>query len=166
MFGVVVFVVHSWSVGGFLYHLPYFALRYPAFEIAGIFSYYMVFALLESVLFAGILVALAALLPARWLRDEFAFEGTLITVGASVMGVILQSSPAYDPFTFDLATDPTLFARLGAVAFFVLGVFLMAFRYTRVQRWTSFVAEQVSVMLFLYIPLDVLGLVVTTLRLV
>ena len=166
MFGVVVFAVHSWSVGGFLYHLPYFMLKKPFGDIAGLFSYYMVFALLESLVLTAALVALAAVLPGRWLREGFAYKGTLITAAAASMSIVLQESPAYETFTFELPNDPTLLLRLAAILVLFVAVHLLGFRLPLVRKWTMFLVEQVSIMLFIYIPLDVLGLVVTAIRLV
>ena len=166
VFGVVVFAVHSWSVGGFLYHLPYFVLKKPFGDLAGVLSYYLVFALLESVLVSTALVALAAVLPAKWLRDGFAFKGTLITAAAAAMSIMLQESPAYETFTFELPNDPTLVVRLAGIPLLVLAVYLLSTRVPKIRKWTLFLAEQVSIMLFIYMPLDVLGLVVTAIRLV
>jgi hypothetical protein len=166
VFGVVVFAVHSWSVGGFLYRLPYFLLKKPFGELAGIFSYFMVFALLESVLVSALVVGLAAVLPGKLLREGFAYKGTLIAAAATAISIVLQKSPAYETFTFELLNDPTLIARLAAILGLFLVVYLLAFRVPPVRRWTIFLVEQVSIMLFIYIPLDVLGLVVTALRLV
>jgi hypothetical protein len=166
VFGVVVFAVHSWSVGGFLYHLPYFVLKKPFGDIAGLFSYYMVFALLESLLLTAALVACAAVLPGRWLREGFAYKGTLVTAAAAGMSIALQESPAYETFTFELPNDPTLLIRLAAILALFVAVQLLGLRVPQVRKWTMFLVEQVSIMLFIYIPLDVLGLVVTAMRLV
>jgi len=48
--GVVVFIVHSWSVRGFLFKLPSFMLYLSVWDILSVFSYMMAFALLEAML--------------------------------------------------------------------------------------------------------------------
>lgn len=166
VFGLVVFAVHSWSVGGFLYHLPYFVLKKPFSDIAGLLSYYLVFALFESVLLTAVLLALSALLPGRWLREGFAYKATLLTAAAAGMSIALQESPAYETFTFELPNDPTLILRLGAILGLFLALYILAFRAQLVRKWTMFVVERISIMLFVYLPLDILGLVVTAARLV
>lgn len=166
VFGVVVFAVHSWSVGGFLYHVPYFLLKKPWFDIAGIFAYYMAFALAESAALTAGLMLLAIVLPAALLRDGFAVKGTLMTAAAALMSIVLQESPAYETFTFELRSDPSLIAELAAIFALFLILYGLAFRLPAIRKWTMFLADQVSVMLFIYIPLGVLGLVVTALRLV
>lgn len=163
--GVAVFVVHSWSVGGFLYHLPYFVLKKPWFDIAGIFAYYMTFALLESVAVTASLILLAIVLPALLLRDGFAYKGTLITAVVTAMSVVLQQSPAYETFTFELRSDPSLIVKLAAILTLFLVIYLLAFRLPIVRRWTIFLVDQVSIMLFIYVPLGVLGMIVTAVRL-
>jgi len=89
----------------------------------------------------------------------------LITAAAAAMSIMLQESPAYETFTFELPNDPSLMLRLGGIPLLFLAVYLLSTRIPKITKWTLFVAEQVSIMLFIYLPLDVLGLVVTAIRL-
>ena len=165
VFGVVVFAVHSWSVRGFLFHLPSFLLKKPLGEIAGIFCYHMVFALLESGFLIAFILILAVVLPSAWLRNGFVYKGFLLVAAATVTAILLQDSPAYETFTFAISNDPNLAAKISVTLIAFLVLYVLAHRRPGLQKPVIFLADQISIMLFVYLPLDAVGLFVVAARL-
>lgn len=165
VFGVVVFVVHSWSVRGFLYHLPSFLLKKSVGEIAAIFSYHMVFALLESGLVLAAILALAFLLPSALLQQGFVYKGFLIVTAAAVAAILLQDSPAYETFTLAASNDPGLIGKISATVIICIVLGVLAHRRASLQRALVFLVDQISIMLFVYLPLDIIGLLMVAARL-
>ena len=164
--GLVVFVVHSWSVRSLLFHVPYFILKLTAGEVLAVASYHMVFALLESTLVMALLTLLAAVLPAAWLRDGFVHKGFLVIIAAGLAAVFLQQSFFYGAFAFDHPNQVALYwrAALGVVLF--SGAWLLVDRSRRLQAGIGSLVERFSVMLLIYLPLDLVGLLVLAPRLV
>src|SRR5512138_2561192 len=79
-FGVVLFAVFGWSIRGFLYKLPSFALYFNLGSNLAIFSYMMAFALLESLLVTGLLIVFSVLLPSSWFRSGFAYKSFIFVL--------------------------------------------------------------------------------------
>ena len=161
----MVFAVHSWSVRGFLYNVPSFVLRLTVAETFAIFCYHMAFALLETVICCAFLVALSALLPAAWLRDGFAYRGFLIILAAGILAIIMQFSFAYGEWRFETSDPLVLLASFSAGAVLFLMLYVLSHRVDRLQRFILFIVDQISVMMFIYLPLDAIALLVVAARL-
>jgi hypothetical protein len=156
---VIVFAVFSWSIRGFLFILPSIALRYAAMEIVAIFFYMMAFALLESLLIAGSLAVVSAILPKMWLREGFSYKGFLIVLISSVASILYQAS-----LRDELPGTNIYFLWVG-VPILILIVLILLFHF--VHRWRvvlQSVAERFMVFAYLYIPIGVLGLVAVIFR--
>jgi hypothetical protein len=159
VFGVTVFVVYSWSIRGFLYALPSFLLHFSLGGIFSILSYMMAFALIESLLVTSGLVITGFILPSKWLKEGFAFKGFLIVAVATVAMIELQG------FLSNSFPSANHLLRSGIIYVFVLiGLFLLFQNIRWLQSALLFVEEQISVFIFLYVPVGIIGLVVVLLR--
>ena len=115
----------------------------------------MAFAFLESLLVTGVLVTLSAILPYNWLSDGFAYKGFIVIVMATVAAIILQRT-----MQGELPSLPILtliwFTPLVWTAVFIEWVQ----RKPRVRNVLINIAERISIMLFLYVPIGILSLIV------
>lgn len=66
-----IFVIHIWSIYNMLEQIPAWILRLGYWDLAGVISYTLVFALIESLIVILFLIILAAVLPARIFKDKF-----------------------------------------------------------------------------------------------
>ncbi len=164
--GVIVFAVHTWSIRGFLYSLPSFVLKYDAAEILVIFCYHMAFALLESVATLAGLLIVAAALPAEWLRNGFVPKGFVLVLAASTAAIYLQYSYVSDTFVFATGPISRYLPQILGGLILAVALYVWTWRSARLQRWLTFLVDQISIMLFIYIPLDFVGLIVVAWRLV
>ena len=117
----------------------------------------MAFAFLESLLITGILVLLSAILPSNWLRNGFAFKGFIVIVMASASAILLQRTmqgtmPALPVLTLIWFT-PLVWTAI---------LIVLAQRKPRVQSILLEIAERISIMLFLYIPIGLSCLIAIT----
>jgi len=163
--GAVVFAVHSWSVGGFLYKLPSLLLKYRTGEILVVFCYHMAFAFLESLCVTAVLLGMSALLPAGLLRTGFVYKGLLVLIAGCAAAIFLQYSYVSESFAFEGAGRGLFWARVAAGFLIFLGLYAASTRSVRMQKALTWLAEQISVMLFVYLPLDVVGLLTVGVRL-
>ena len=115
----------------------------------------MAFAFLESLLVTGVLLTLSAILPYKWLSDGFAYKGFIVLVMATVAAIILQRT-----MQGELPSLPILtliwFTPLVWTAVFIKWVQ----RKPQVQNVLINIAERISIMLFLYVPIGILSLIV------
>lgn len=157
----VLFPVFSWSLIWFFQKMPGWQPFLGTWDILGILAYALAFALLESLIVLGLLVALAAILPARALRSRF------VALGSTLVLVI-----AFWTIFFQLIFEPVILYWNGAefalwfglaLVSIVLAVF-MVHRSRRGQEIVSALAERLTVLIYLYVPLGLLGLVVVLAR--
>ena len=115
----------------------------------------MASALLESLLVAGVLVLLAMLLPASWLREDFAYKSFVILAaltGASIyLQRVLRSSWPSPQIVITSWAAPLV----GIVLLLTLGRLLPRFKIILLD-----VQDRLSIMLYVYVPLGILSLFV------
>ncbi len=168
VFGVVLFAVFGWSIRGFLFKIPSFALYFGLGTNLAIVCYMFAFALFESVLVTGGLVVLAGLLPARFLKDGFAYKGFLIVLVATIAMIAFEGYYKVDYFKDimngnDSSIPPFVVGLVVSIAslFGLLWLFRVQ---PRLQRYALYVMEQFSLFMYIYVPLGVIGLIVVIVR--
>jgi hypothetical protein len=168
VFGVVLFAVFGWSIRGFLYKVPAFTLYFGLISNMSILGYMLAFALLESILVTGILLMLSVALPARSLREGFAYKGFLIIFVAAIAMILFEWWFQIGFFKDILAGQyymvPTFVSGLVlCIAALLLLLWLFRAR-PRFQSYVLYAAEQLGIFTYIYVPLGVIGLVVVILR--
>jgi hypothetical protein len=156
---VAVFACFSWTLIGFFNKLSSFVLYFTPGEIANIFAFMMAFALLESLAATGLLILLSALLPASWLKEGFAFKGFVILLVATTTAILFQHALS-DYF-------PSLGSLLAYTLIpLLLIVLLLWFIHSRpkLQNILLSVQDRIVIMLFIYLPIGVIGLLVVMAR--
>lgn len=118
----------------------------------------MAWAFLESLLVTGLLILLAAILPSRWLRDGFAYKGFIFIAVATAAAILFQKNlkgalPSPDTLTL------YWFVPLALIAVLIAAVQMMP----RARDVLLNLADRVSIMLFLYVPIGLLSLMIIVL---
>ena len=116
----------------------------------------MAFAFLESLLVTSVLVTSSAILPYKWLSDGFTYKGFILMVMATIAAVILQRT-----LQGELPTLPVLTLIWFTSLVWSAVIIIVAQRKPHIQDILINIAERLSIMLFLYVPLGVISLVVT-----
>ena len=117
----------------------------------------MAFAFLESLLITGILVLLSAILPSNWLRNGFAFKAFIVIVMATASAILLQRTMQGTMPALPVLTLIWFTPLVWAVIFIIL-----AQRKPRVQSILLEIAERISIMLFIYVPIGLISLIAVT----
>ena len=160
--GVVVFVVHSWSMRGFFHEVPSFILYYKIGQILAIFLYMMAFALFESLLVTFGLGLLSLVMPVKWFRDGFIYKSFItVVVGAIAMlwleNTIMSLNNTFPPMG--------LLLRAAGLTFGLWVLLLLALHNAKpLQKAILLVSDRIGVLAYLYIPLGILGFVVVFVR--
>ena len=119
----------------------------------------MAFAFLESLLVTGLLAVLSAILPPKWLKDGFGYKGFICMVMATIAAIILQRT-----LKGELPPVQILLLIGFASLVWTVVIIILAERTPRVQNVLIDVADRLSIMLFLYVPIGLVSLIVVTLR--
>jgi hypothetical protein len=164
--GLVAFVVFSWTIVGFFYQIPSIRLFMDFSGILAVLSYRLAFALLESILVTGVLVLLAALLPAAAFKRGFAYKAFLLILTGVVASLLFEryytvgglfysgAAPSYRP--------AALFA---ALCILMLVVLLLLVRMDlRMRRAILAIVDRISLFAYLYVPLGMVAVLVVILR--
>jgi hypothetical protein len=159
VFGVAVFVCHSWTILGFFNKLPSFILYFTVSEMLSIFAYMMSVALLESIAVTIILVFLSMILPQSWLREGFAYKGFVIVAIATAASILFQKFLPDDyPSTLMLAVSAVVPIVLMVV---VIGI---SQAFPRLRSLLLDIQDRISIILYIYVPLGILSLMVVFIR--
>ena len=157
VFGVIVFLVFSWSIWKFLYDLPSHLLNTNWVDIVLLFLTLAATALIESlVITLGILV-LSLLLPVKWFRDGFLYKSFVTLVLLIGLMVWIRRIFVHDDYfpSIDIL-------YIGGIIFFVTWTLLLIlFHYVEsLQRIVLFIEDRIEVFLWLYVPLGAAGFLV------
>ncbi len=168
VFSVVAFAVFSWTVRGFLFKIPAFTLYFGLSSDLAILSYMFAFALLESLLITSLLLILATLLPAKFLRDGFAYKGFVIVLVATIAMILFELNYKVEDFKDILAGNyssvPPFVIGLIVAAFALYGLLRLSRFSRRLQGIATFLTDQLSLFTYIYVPLGVIGLAVVLVR--
>src|SRR5688572_31021050 len=85
VYAVIAVLLSGWTITAFLWRLSAWMLLLSLGEISAIFSYAMAANFLESLSILLVLLALSALLPPYFLRDDFVARGSILAIGSIVM---------------------------------------------------------------------------------
>ncbi|MFL7891712.1 MAG: hypothetical protein ACK2UM_07865 [Anaerolineales bacterium] len=83
-FSSILFLVNVWAIVTVLWTVPSMILSRTIWEMIGIISYSLAFALFESLLFLIGLIILAVILPKKFFRDKFVAMGSMAALLATL----------------------------------------------------------------------------------
>lgn len=152
--------IYSWAIFLFLERFTGWLYYLSLWEVAGIFAYTQLFALVESLAVVAGLVLLALLLPRRLLREKFVPMGMAIILLSALWAIVAQ----YNDQVLRALSPVMLLVWAGIYAASILAAWLLLYRSERLRQLAYSAAERMSVLLYLYLPLSVLGLIIVLIR--
>jgi hypothetical protein len=152
MFSFCVVLVFAWSIRNLLRAVPAYLLRLDPWEMVGFVAYTQAFALLESVAFLLVLLLLAVVLPARFFRDRFVAQGTML--------VLATFGWSYAAIRWHL--DLLLWIPLYLIS--VACAYACIHHFERLENLIFSVVERLSVLAIVLVPIGVLSVVVVVIR--
>jgi hypothetical protein len=129
-------------------------------DLIGVASYALAFALIESVVVWLLFVLFAAVLPARVFKDHFVAIGSTIAIITSLW-VIDANYHLVNLGDIDLSQSlPGFIAYLISIAV-PIGLIL---RYSRVERIIYTIVQRITVLVLVYAALACIGIVIVVIR--
>jgi hypothetical protein len=164
--GTLVFVIYGFALFRFYWYVPSWLGYLSLGEVLAVGAYAMVYALVESLGMLALLLALAALLPARWLRSSFATKASLVIWILSAWAIYIHDkiNSLYVPLDGREFAVAMFWAALFVLSSLALGWYLVLHRFDILQRGFASFTERLTVFLYLYLPLAGLSFVVVLLR--
>lgn len=149
VYAVIAVMFTGWTITAFLWKLSAWLLLLNLGELIALFSYAMAANFLESVVILLMLLGLCALLPARFLRDDFIVRGTILAIGLLVALMTFVSS------LMRFGIESGLLLLIAPLAVLLLMSFFLqrSSKYHRLRSSAMWVSDHVVVFLFILIPL-------------
>jgi hypothetical protein len=153
------FPIHVWALLNLFYIIPAWVLRMNLSQLTGSIDYLLVFALLESVVIWGILVLAALALPQAWLRQKFLAQSTTLVLVTTFWSIVVH-------LNYEFLVSNRGFLVVVALAYLVsAGVcHILAGRSPRLGMALRNILDRLTVLSFLYIFFDIVGLLVVIAR--
>jgi hypothetical protein len=118
----------------------------------------MAWAFLESLIITGVLTVLSAILPSKWFRDGFSYKGFIFLVTATAAAILFQKNLK------GVLPPPQILMLYWLIPLLLtVSVIVVVQMIPRARNILLNLADRVSIMLFLYVPIGLLSLMVVVL---
>ena len=156
----ILFLINVWAIINILRAVPSWILSRTIWEMIGIISYPLAFALFESLLFLLWLVILAVILPKKVLRDNFVAMGSFSAVLAT-LGMVLAHLYGKDIGIWSVRD-------FGKYLFFLIGVVSLSwipiYFFDRLAEIIESIASRLTPLSIVYLALDISAVIVVAIR--
>jgi len=164
VFSVIVFIVFSWTLYRVFWWVPSWLEYLSIWNILIIVAYVLAFALFESLAVMGLIVILGLLFPKHTFKDQFIVQGSAISAALGVIAFLVQRkvSLIYKLELWQTLAYPTLIFLGTAILVLMLSVIFK--RFNLLTRLVLAVAERMTIFVYLYVPLGLIGMLVVVAR--
>ena len=168
LFLFCVFPLHLRAYLAFFYALPSYLLQMDIWDITGVLSYVLLFALIESVLFLAYILFINIALPKRLFRQHFLAQGVLFMAASFIWIIPLHYQQSIvDRLSYNMTMYYSL-VSIWLISFllFIVGFSILLRRNDKLERAIIALGEKTAPLSMIYLALDMLALLVVITRLV
>lgn len=156
----IIFLINVWAIINILRAIPSWILSRTIWEMIGIISYPLIFALIESLLFLVGLIILAVILPKQILRCNFVALGSLAALLAT-LGMIVAHFYGEDLGIWTLKDfGKYLLVLIGLV----IVSWVLVYYLKRLKRTIESIASRLTPLSTVYLSLDIIAVMVIVIR--
>ena len=155
-FAMIVFVIHIWSIYNLLVEVPAWILRLSTWELVGVVSYTLVFAMVESLIILFAFVIFAAILPERFYRQKFVSISVIFIVLAAIWVIPIH---LYED-TLRSWGIPGAVGFISIVLISFIAGYVFVLRSNKLEDAILSIAQRVTVLAFLYVLVDLAAFMV------
>ena len=159
VYAVIVFMVYTWTLYVFISSFPYWLRFLNISEILALLSYAMLTNLIESLSLFFLLAGLCVILPASALKTAFVVRGTVIVICllVAILVFLNNNTPT------NLAPSQLIMRSL-AVILAVIIISFVAPKLRFVATVFTWLSENMTIFLYIYIPMTILASLVVLVR--
>ena len=160
VYALIAVMFAGWTLTAFLWKLSAWLLLLNLGEVLTILSYAFAANFLESLIVLSVLLAVGALLPAPFFRDDFVVRGAILALG------LVGSLMAFVGSEIRLGLEIGNWLFIPPLAVLLLTGFLLmqSAKYGRLRSAMLWLADRFVVFLVILLPLFALGLVYAIIR--
>lgn len=161
VFALCAFFVFGWSIIWFFQKLPNWLPYLKVSDLAMILAYSQGFALVESIAVFLPLLGLAAILPRRWFAAQFVARAGVLVLALALWTVLFQL--IFEAVIINW-TAPEFVVWFGLALLSIALAYVLVHRSDRTARALVGLAERMTVFVYIYVPLGIIGLLVILVR--
>jgi hypothetical protein len=159
LYAVIVFTVYSWTLLWFFWKYPSWLYFLNIGEILTVLAYSLATNFFESLLVLAALLALAVILPKKWLSDVFAARGMALAL--PVLGYMMYVAYQFQS-KVDYPSDALNWAPLVLAASILLA--FLAGWLSPLRKALDIFADRATIFLYFSIPLSLVSILVIIVR--
>jgi len=156
IFSACALPIHIWGILNLFIDIPSWLYYYDFIELIGGVAYTLVFSLVETLfVFIGV-VTLRLLLPKRWAADWFVSFSILMVLELTITALLFQ-----------YFTVQGLYYKTELLLASVVSIGLTAFlisKFDRLNHYVRSIARYFTILAYVYIFFDVVGLLIVIMR--
>jgi hypothetical protein len=159
LYATIVFLIYGWAITTFFWAVPSWLYFLSLGEIAAILSYTLASSLMECTILLLLFLFASLVLPSNWLYNKFAVRGSLFIYSLTFWVVLFTLNSLIQlPTTSDVITF-----GVGVLVTSALAI-LLAERISFFPRLVTTVGNRLTIFLYLWLPLSLLGILVIVFR--
>lgn len=164
VYSLQVFLINSWVIILFCYDLPRWMRFLSPIDIFSIFSYSIVSAFIDSLLFSGILLLLGFLVYQKFLKDSFVpvLGSTAITSYLWIITIRFIYQPELRNNLVWVDDRFPIWLTISIVSTILIGY--LTYWNKKIQTIFHQFAERTLAFLYIYLPMSILCILVVVLR--
>jgi hypothetical protein len=159
VYAIIVLMIYGWTILKFNYYVPSWLHFLNIGEILSVFAYSMATNFFESMVVLLGVIAVGAVLPAKWFADVFIARGTSLSI--LVLGLMMYVSSQFitkEYYPSEIIDwIPAIFLLIAVTVYFFGRLQFM-------RNAIEFFADRAIVFLYISVPVSVFSLVVIAIR--
>ena len=159
LYATVVFLIYGWGGITFFWKVPSWLYFLSLEDIAAILSYTFASSLLECTIILFSFLLASVVLPSRWLYNKFAIRGSLIVYSLTYCVILFNINSLIELPT----TSDVIIFGVGVLVTSALAI-ILADRIALVQRLVIRLGDRLTIFLYLWLPLSLVGILVIIFR--
>jgi hypothetical protein len=165
LYAAIVVPLYSWALYWFFDYVPSLIESMEFWESLIILAYVLATSLVESLLILGFMLFWAMLLPARFFREKFSIQGSLIVW--AIFGLAYAAQKGIQTIYRWSLREYAIHMSIILLVFTLLVVFVprfLVYRFKFIDKTLSAFVDRLTIFLYLYLPVSVVGLIVVIIR--
>ena len=166
IFAFCVVATHSWTLINMFQDVASWSLSLSIWDLIGTVSYTLIALLFETSVFFLLLMGLGILLPRKLIRDQYVTISGIIVVEATFLSMVLKPylEMGFDAYTLRLFSFLITMLVLLALIILLIQIPIIIVGISRIEKIVSRIADSLITLAFVYIFVDLVGLLIVIIR--
>lgn len=162
----LMFVIYGYAIYRLFWYVPSWLTYLPVGDILSIVAYMTTMALVESLFLLVLLLLVSFLIPGRYFTDRFIVQGSVVVWMMTIWGLAIHED--LNRYISELNYREFAISMFASLMLFVISIILVSqffiFRFHWLEKVIRVVADRMTIFLYVYLPLSMIGLVTILIR--